>query len=208
MNNFPTLPAAAAALSLSAAASVSAEAVFQYAVGSGDARSDLVIDFAGSGSTPGAAYAFSFFYDPAGELDGLDLLRAVDAGGDLDVATTEFQLRHGHRRLHLRAATTRAYERSADFTDGSFAYFVRGGSGQQFLPPDFQPTLRDYAEDGYAVAASGAEGRFLAAGSVDGYRFADGLGTEPAAFPTPVPEPGSVALLACGGGLLLRRRRA
>ena len=202
MKIFETLSTAALAVSLSAAAS--AEAVFQYAVGTGDARSDLVIDFAGSGSAPGAAYAFSYFYDPAEELDGLDLLRAIDAGGDLDVATTTFSFGTAIDGFTYRD-DSRVFE---SFSEGSFTYWVQGGTGQQFLPPDFQPTLRDYADDAYTVAASGVEGRFLSDGTVDAFRVADGTGTPPAAFPAVIPEPASAALLAGAGALLLRRRRA
>ena len=200
MKNLKTLTAAALAVSLSAAAS--AEAVFQYAVGAGDARSDLVIDFAGSGSAPGAAYAFSYFYDPAEELNSLDLLRAIDAGGDLDVAATTFSFGTAIDGFSYRN-DSRVFE---SFNEGSFTYWVQGGAGLEFTGPE--PTLRDYADDGYAVAASGVEGRFLSDGTVDAFRVADGTGAPPAAFPEVVPEPASAALLAGVGALLLRRRRA
>ena len=202
MNTLQTLSAAAAAVAVFSSSPASTQAVFQYAVGAGEARSDLVIDFGGSGSAPGGAYAFSYFYDPGEPLDGLDLLRAIDAGGDLEVATTEFSFGTAVDGFSFRGES-RVFE---SFNEGFYGYWVQGGTGLEFLGPE--PTLRDYADDGYTVAASGVQGRFLSDGTVDAFRVDDGTGTPPAAFPAVIPEPASAALLAGAGALLLRRRRA
>ena len=214
----PTIPALAAAFLLSAAAPASGQADFQFALGTGDARSDLVVDFAGTGSDPGNAYAFSYFYDPEPgvTLTTADLLQAFLADGRL-MPALEFSERFQSFALNGftydadRDGTPEDERVYADFFEGSFAFYAQGGTGLEFLASNgFAPTLRTaaYDADAYEPSSSGVSGRYLSDGTLDGFRFADAASTRPAAFPAVIPEPASAAVLAGVGVLLLRRRRA
>lgn len=199
------LLAAAGPVSLAGAAD--AALLAGYAVGSGENTSSVIVDFVFDG---GDAYLFEYNYD--GNATAADMLLALDAAGGLDLDVGSFG--------------TQIFINGFSYDgNSSTPNFATTGSFWQYWLAD-EPVADPAA---LTSAGTGPSLREIGDGSLDAWRVNisqyNSLGLDPTEDTPPtafsaatiaqvsstlalVPEPGSAALLALAGSVLLRRRRA
>lgn len=174
----------------------------QVLVGSGSNSSYLVIEAADFGAP--LVYEFRYNYDPLSPLTTTDMLVAVDAA-DLDLS---FELLYGGAFLNSVTYLSMTLTNSIIEPYSPFwAQWVSGGESGAPLAP---------LPDNVWSEGFGPMNRTLEPGSWDGFVFNGAYGPPPdyaliSAPPSvsPIPEPGTVVLLAlsAAGGFLLRRRQ-